>query len=81
MIAGTVLVRLAEITGDDRSIDCSDDLREGDLLGFAGQDIATTDAALGSDEACALEGKQDLLEVGLGQGGPCSASESNARLA
>ena len=55
--------------GRDRAVDRGDDLGQGDLLGRAGQDVAAAHAPLGADQAGALEGEQDLLEVGLGQAG------------
>jgi hypothetical protein len=69
VVAGAVLVGLTEVAGGDGSVDGGDDLRQGDLLGWAGQDVAATDAPLGADEAGTLEGQEDLLEVGLGQAG------------
>ena len=85
----------AEVTGGDGAVDGRDDLGQGDLLGGTGQHVAAAHAPLGADEAGALQGQQDLLEVGLGQAGPlgdvadrrgrrlapCSASDNSARLA
>ena len=85
----------AEVAGRDRAVDRGDDLGQGDLLGRPGQDVAAAHAPLGADQAGALEGEQDLLEVGLGQPGalgdvphrggrpaaPWRASDSSARLA
>ena len=47
-----------------------DDLGQGDLLGRPGQHVAAAHAPLGADQAGALQGQEDLLEVGLGQPGP-----------
>ena len=44
-----------------------DDLGERDLGGRPCQDVATTHAALRSHEASALQGQEDLLQVGLGE--------------
>ena len=64
--------------------------------GVAGEHVAAADAALGAHQPGALEGEQDLLEVGLGQAGALGdvahrrrarrssawrASDSNARQA
>jgi len=70
VVAGAVLVRLAEVTGDDGAVDGADDLRQRDLARRPGQDVAAADAALRPHEAGALEREQDLLEVRLGERGP-----------
>ena len=69
VVARPVLVRLAEVAERDRTVDGRHDLRQLDLLGVAGEDVAAADAALGAHQPGALEGQQDLLEVGLGQAG------------
>ena len=69
VIAGSVLVRLAEVAGGDRPVDGGDDLGERDLFGRPRQHVAAADAALGADQPGALEGEQDLLEIGLRQAG------------
>ena len=69
VVAAAVGVRLAEVAGDDRTVDGADDLAEQDLRGFARQDVAAADATLGTHDACALQCEQDLLEVGLGESG------------
>jgi hypothetical protein len=51
----------------DGAVDGRDDLGQADVLGAAGQDVATADAALGAHQAGPLEGQEDLLEVGLGE--------------
>lgn len=77
MVTGTVLVWLTEVTGNDWAVDRTNDLCERDVAGLTGQDIAATDAALGSDETSTLEGKENLLEVGLGQA--CAISNISNR--
>ena len=67
VVAGAVLVRLAEVAGHDRSVDGADDLAEGDLRRWAGQHVAAADAPFGSDEAGAFQGEENLLEVWLGE--------------
>ena len=69
VVAGAAGVGLAEVAGHDRAVDRRDDLGQGDLLGRAGEHVAAADAPLGADEAGALQGQQDLLEVGLGEAG------------
>ena len=69
VVAGPVGVGLAEVAGGDRAVDGGDDLGQRDLLGRAGQDVAAADAPLGAHQTGALEGEQDLLEIGLGQPG------------
>ena len=69
-----------------------DDLRQADLVGRPGEHVAAADAALGAHQPGALQGEQDLLEVGLGEAGAlgdvahrrgpgssaCRASDSSA---
>ncbi len=69
VVAGPVLVGEPEVTGHDGPVDRGDDLGQGDLLGWPGQHVAAADPPLGTDQAGALQGQQDLLEVGLGQAG------------
>ena len=70
VVAGAVRVGLSEVAGGDGAVDGGHDLGQGDLLGRAGQHVSAADASLGADEAGALQGQEDLLEVGLGQAGP-----------
>jgi hypothetical protein len=60
---------LAEVAGGDGSVDRAHDLPKGDLGRVAGQHVAAPDPPLRPHQACALEGEQDLLEVGLGETG------------
>lgn len=69
VVTGTVLMRLTEITESDGAVDRSNDHPDRDLGWIASHDIAAADTALGPNQASALERKQDLLEVGLGQTG------------
>jgi Type I phosphodiesterase / nucleotide pyrophosphatase len=70
VVAGTVLVRLAEIPGDDGAFNGTDDLAERDVLRGPSQDVTAPDPPLGSHQAGALQRQQDLLQVGLRQSGP-----------
>ena len=96
VVAGAVLVRLAEVAERDRTVDGRHDLGQADLRRVAGEHVAAADAALGAHQAGALQGEQDLLEVGLGEAGALgdvahrrrarrssawSASDSSARQA
>ena len=67
VVAGAVLVRLAEVADDDGPVDRADDLGEGDLLRRPGEHVAAAHAPLRAHQAGALEGQEDLLEVGLGE--------------
>jgi hypothetical protein len=69
VVARTVLVGLAEISGIDRSVDSRHNLSQGYGFSRPGEDVAATDAALGPYESDALQAEQDLLEVGLGESG------------
>ena len=69
VVAGPVLVGLAEVADRDRTVDGGDDLGQADLLGRAGEHVAAPDPALGAHQPGALEREQDLLEVGLGEPG------------
>ena len=69
VVTGAVLVRLTEVTEGDRTIGCSDDVREANVFGALGEHVSTTDPALGLHESCALQHEKDLLEVGLGKTG------------
>ena len=66
VVAGTVLVWRAEVTGHDRAVDGAHDLAQGDLVRRPGQDVATAHAPLGAHEAGALQSQENLLEVRLG---------------
>ena len=70
VVAGSVGVRLAEVTGGNGPVDGRHDLSQADLLGQAGEDVATPDAPLRAHQSGSLEGEKDLLEVGLGQRSP-----------
>ena len=67
VVAGPVLVRLAEVAERDRPVDGRHDLRQLDVGRVPGEDVAAADAALGAHQPGALQGEQDLLEVGLGE--------------
>ncbi len=69
VVAGAVLVGLAEVAERDRAVDGRHDLRQPDLLRRAGEHVAAADAALGAHQPGALQRQQDLLQVRLGQAG------------
>ena len=69
VVTGAVGVGLAEVTGDDGTFDRAHDLGHGDGPRTPRQDVAAADTPLGADQAGALEGEQDLLQIGLGEGG------------
>ena len=70
VVAGAVGMGLAEVAGGDGPVHGGDDLGQADLLGQAGQDVATADAPFRAHQAGPLEGEEDLLEIGLGESGP-----------
>ena len=55
VVAGTVLMGLAEIAESDWAVDCSNDHPDRDLGRIASHDITAADTALGPDQASALE--------------------------
>ena len=61
---------LAEVPCCDGFVHRGHDLGQGDVLGWPGEDVAAADPPLRPDEAGPLEGQEDLLEIGLGEGGP-----------
>ena len=69
VVARSVAMWLAEVADGDRPIDRRDDLGELDPGRVAGEDVATADAALRTDQSGTLEGQEDLFEVWLGQAG------------
>ena len=69
VVAGAVLVRLPEVTGNYRAVDGTHDLTEGDVGGRLGKHVTAAHTTLGTDHPRALEGEQDLLQVWLGQAG------------
>ena len=69
VVAGAVAVGEPEVADGDRSVDGRDDLGQLDVRWIAGQDVAAADASLGAHQPGALEGEEDLFEVGLRQAG------------
>jgi len=69
MIAGSVGVRVTEVAQDNRTVDGSEDFSQVDLGRRASEHITAADASFGSNEAGALEGQQNLLQVRLGEAG------------
>jgi hypothetical protein len=80
VITGPVLMGFAEIAGDDRAFHRADDLTEGDVLGMPGQHVAASDPALRANQARALEGQEDLLQVRLGESGALGNVSHRGRL-
>lgn len=79
VIARAFLVRLAEITNGDGSVHGRNDFAQLDGAGIARQHVAAADAALGTHETRALEGQQDLFEIGLRQPGAFSDVPNRSR--
>jgi hypothetical protein len=69
VVAGTVLVWLAEVAEGDRAVRCRDDVREANLLRALGKHVTTSDTALGLHEPRAFQDEEDLLEIRLGETG------------
>src|SRR5918996_292093 len=69
VVAGTVLVRLAEVAHGDRPVDGADDVAQRDGGRFPGEDVAAAHSPLRADQPRTLERQQDLLQVGLGEPG------------
>ena len=67
VVAGTILVRLAEIAERDRSINCGDDLGEANLICGSRKYVSTTHAALALDQPRTFKCKENLLQIGLRQ--------------
>jgi hypothetical protein len=61
VVARSVAVGLTEVAGHDRTVDGRHDLGEGDVLGVAGEHVATPHATLGAYETHSLQDQQDLL--------------------
>jgi len=80
VVAGAVLVRLAEIPGHYGAVDRADDLAQGDLFRRSCENIATPDASLGTDEPGAFEREQDLLQIRLRKACPlCDVADRSRR--
>lgn len=69
VVACPVGVGFAKIADGDWAIDGADDVGEANVLGRSGQNVPATDTTFGANEPRALECKQDLLKVGLGEPG------------
>ena len=70
VVAGTIGMGLAEVSGRDGAVNSRDDLGQADVLGGAGQDVTAPDAPFGTHQARPFEGQQNLLEIRLGQSRP-----------
>ena len=79
MVTRTVLMRLTEVAEGDRSIGCSDDVGESDLLGALGEHVAAADTALGLHEPGAFQDEEDLFEVRLGESCACGDVPNRGR--
>ena len=69
VVAGAVLVGLAEIAEGDGAVNGRHDLGEPDLGWIAGEDVPASDTPLRFHETGAFQGEQDLFEVRLRQCG------------
>jgi RluA family pseudouridine synthase len=69
VVAGAVLVRLAEVAERDGSVHGAHDVGQADLRRRSGEDVAPTHAALGAHQTGALQREEDLLQVRLGEAG------------
>ena len=69
VVAGAILMRLAEVAERDRAVDGRDDRGQSNLLGWTVEDVAAAHPALGPHEPSAFQGEQDLFEVRLGESG------------
>ncbi len=69
MVTRSILMRLTEVSGGDRSIHGSDDLRQRYGLCGSSEHIAAPNASFRAHEPDSLQAEQDLLEVGLGESG------------
>jgi len=67
VVACTICVGFAKITDDNRTVDSADDRTQRDLLGRSSEYVASANTAFRGDDSSTFEGKEDLLEVGLGQ--------------
>jgi len=70
MVAGAVGVGLSEVAGGDRPVDGRDNLGQADLLGQAGQDVATSDPSFGAHQSGPFERQEYLFEIRLGESRP-----------
>jgi hypothetical protein len=66
VITRAVAVGLTEVTRDDWSVHCRDDLGERDGFGASRQDVTAPDPSFGANESYALQTEKNLLEIGLG---------------
>ena len=69
MVTCPVGVRFAEISECDGPINCREDLRKANVGGFASEYIPAPHTSFRTNNSCAFERKQDLLEVWLGECG------------
>ena len=81
VVARPVLVRLAEVTDDDRTVDRRDDRPEGDRLGGSGEHVSAPDPPLRADEPGALPGRRrDVLLRRYGWGRPVRSAMSRTEV-
>ena len=69
VVAGSLLVGLAEVARHDWSINCGHDVGQGDGVGAARENVAPTNSALRTHEPHALQAEQNLFEIRLGEAG------------
>jgi hypothetical protein len=67
VVAGTVLVRRAEVAGHDRAVYGADDLTEGDVARRVRQHVAAAHTTLGANQSRSFESEQNLFKIGLGK--------------
>ena len=72
VVTRAVGMRLTKVSRHDRTIDGADNVRQADLLGGMGQDIAASHPTFRSHQTCAFEGEENLFEVWLGESGAFS---------
>jgi hypothetical protein len=65
VFAGTVLMGLAEIAGNDGTINGAHDLTETDGVGRRSKDVSAAHAAFGLHDTGALERQQNLFQIRL----------------
>jgi len=65
VVARPVLMRLAEITQSDRTVDCGDDFGQANVGRGSRQGVPAAHAALRAHESGSFESQEDLFEIGL----------------
>lgn len=65
VVARTVLVGRPEVSECDGPVHCRDHVGQLDVVGIAGENVSTADAALGLHDSGTFECEENLFEVGL----------------